>query len=127
MESPFKSHLEGARAAVDKELKKQGEDPVRMTGDRALEINFRRLRCIGRALGDEDCEFLGEMAAEGVSLGVDEEMPRAPSVFEEKLTWARELTEEDLRQVLAENYASAEDGKEDIWRQVGEEIEKGTM
>ena len=127
VESPFKSHLEGARKAIDRELKKLGEDPVRRKEDRTSEINFRRLRCVGRALGDEDCEFLEEVAAEGVSLGVDEELPRVPGVFEEKLKWAREFTEEDLRQVWAENYSSAEECKEDIWRQVDEEVKKGTI
>ena len=88
---------------------------------RDSEINFRRLRCLGRALGGEDCD------EKGAALGVDEEMPRIPRVFEEKLKWAREFTEEDLRQVWADNYASAEDGKEDVWRQVDEEVAKGTM
>ena len=127
VESPFKSHLGGARAAIDRELMKHGEDPARRGGDRTSEINFRRLRSIGRALGDEDCEFLEEIAADGVSLGVDEEMPRVPGVFEEKLKWAREFTEEDLRQVWAENYSSAEECKEDIWRQVDEEVASGTI
>ena len=127
VESPFKNHLEGARAAIDRELMKHGEDPARRKEDRTSEINFRRLRCIGRALEDEDCEFLEEIAAEGVALGVDEEMPRVPGVFEEKLKWAREFTEEDLRQVWAENYSSAEESKEDIWRQVDEEVAAGTI
>ena len=37
-----------------------------------------------QSLGDEDHSYLEEMATSGVSLGVDETMPRTPEVFEEK-------------------------------------------
>ena len=33
MDSPFKDCLEDARRAIDEELKKQGEDPMRRAGD----------------------------------------------------------------------------------------------
>eukprot|EP00435_Cladocopium_sp_Y103_P025228 s652_g6.t1 len=59
-------------------------------------------------LGDEDHEFLIGMAKEGVSLGVDETMPRTPKVFEEKVKWARELVETQMEEIWADNYESAE-------------------
>ena len=125
--SPFAGSLCEAREAVDNELKRTGRKPDRRKSDRISEINFRRLQTMASVLGDEDHEFLSGVAELGVSLGVDEEMPRAPAVFEEKTKWAREFTKEDLRQVWAENYSSAEEGKRDIWRQVDEEVEKGTI
>lgn len=62
----------------------QGFDPYRKDTDRVTEINFRRLRAVLQSLGDEDYSYLEEMATSGVSLGVDETMPRTPEVFEEK-------------------------------------------
>ena len=101
---------------------------MRRSSDPLWEINFRRLMAIGKLMDDEDCDFLDEVASEGVSLGVDEEMPGVPSVFEEKLNkWAREFVDEGIRQVWSENYSSAEGGKLDIWRQVDEEVAKGTI
>ena len=59
--------------------------------------------------------------------GVDEEMPRTPAVYEEKLKWTVDPTEEDFEDSLAENYVSAEENAGDITRQVLEEVEKGTI
>ena len=125
--SPFAEIAGSARKAVDGELRAWSEDPDRRDTDRISEINFRRLRAMAKMVNDEDCDFLEEMASEGVSLGVDEVMPRVPKIFEEKVKWAREFTEEDLKQVWSDNYSSAEEGKVDIWRQVDEEVEKGTI
>ena len=126
-ESPFLGSIEAAKKAVDEEVRKYGEDPGRKASDREVEINFRRLRSLAKLTGDEDFDFLTEMAATGVAIGVDETMPRVPAVFEEKLKWAREFTEEELRPIWADNYTSAEEGKKDIWRQVDEEVAKGTI
>ena len=54
-------------------------------------------------------------------------MPRTPKVFEEKVKWPRELVEESMKEIWAENYESAEAGKEDIYRQVDEELARGTI
>ena len=125
--SPFADVLEGARCAMDRELRRLGEKPERRAGDRGSEINFRRLLAVAKSMDDEDYGYLDGMASKGVSLGVDEVMPRTPVIFEEKTKWAREFTEEVLRETWAENYSSAEEGKEDIWRQVDEEVERGTI
>ena len=125
--SPFEGSIEGARKALDEELSKKGESPRRRVTDRDSEINFRRIAAVGKILDGEDWEYLLPMAEEGVPLGVDEEMPRTPEVFEEKLKWAREFTEEELVQVWADNYESAEEGKKDIWRQVDEEVKRGAI
>ena len=58
---------------------------------------------------------------------VDETLPRVPSVFEEKVKWNLSHTEEDFRDVFADNYKSAEENEADIQRQVLEEVDKGTI
>ena len=125
--SPFQDSLGESREAVDKALEEMGGTPRRREGDRDTEINFRRLAAMAEATGDEDFQYLEEMASKGVSLGVDEVMPRTPKVFEEKTKWAREFVIEELRETWADNYESAEEGKVDIWRQVDEEVANGTI
>ena len=44
-------------------------------------------------LGDPDGDFLVVIAADGVPIGVDIELPRTPSVFEEKTKWPLEPEE----------------------------------
>ena len=125
--SPFEEVRLAAREAIDKALEGLGLDPRRRPGDRDTEINFRRLAAMAEACHDEDYGYLREMAEKGVSIGVDEEMPRTPSVFEEKTKWAREFVETELMEIWADNYESAEEGKKDIWRQVDEEVESGSI
>lgn len=60
-------------------------------------------------------------------MGVDEEMPRTPQVYEEKVKWTVGPTDECFRDVLAENYISAEENHEDIERQVLEEVTNGNI
>ena len=126
-ESPFGSEMVELRRQLDEHLSRWGLDPERMTTDRAAEINFRRLRALAEALGDEDYVFLEEVASRGVRLGVDIEMPRTPQVYEEKLKWTVDATDEVMRDILADNYESAEDNAEDIERQVLQEVENGTI
>ena len=125
--TPFGGEIFGFRERLDLWLKERGVDPRRRTSDRKSEINFRRLRAVAQILEDEDWVFLSEVAAKGVSLGVDEEMPRIPLVFEEKQKWTVEPTEEDFHDTLADNYTSAEENATDIKRQVLEEVQKGTI
>ena len=125
--SPFGGEVYGFRERLDLWLEERGLSPARRSGDRDTEINFRRLRSVAEALADEDFEFLDEVAATGVPLGVDEEMPRNPAVYEEKQKWTVELTEEDFHDTLADNYLSAEENAGDIVRQVMEEVQKGTI
>eukprot|EP00913_Durusdinium_trenchii_P018268 g17163.t1 len=99
----------------------------RRGSDRSTEINFRRLAAVAQVLADEDYEFLEEVAPRGVPLGVDEELPRTPAVYEEKLKWTVEQTEEEFHDILADNYVSAEENSGDIARQVLEEVQKGTI
>ena len=54
-------------------------------------------------------------------------MPRVPAVYEEKTKWTVDGTDEELQDVEAANYASAEENAADIERQVKEELEKGTI
>ena len=126
-ESPFQDSMGELRERLDKELKEMGFDPARKAEDRLTEVNFRRLKAMLEAVEDVDYDWLEEVAKEGVSLGVDETLPRVPRVFEEKVKWNLSPAEEDFRDVFADNYRSAEENEEDIKRQVLEEVEKGTI
>lgn len=126
-QSPFTKDMEKYRKELDEELLEMGLKPKRRGGDRDTEIQFRRLMAMMEATGDEDWEFLDQMASEGVSLGVDEVMPRTPKVFEEKQKWAREFVDYLLEDQFSENYASAEESHEDIKRQVKEEVDNGSI
>lgn len=125
--TPFGGEIYGFRERLDLWLQERGMSPHRRDADRSSEINFRRLRAVATVLSDEDADFLDEVAATGVKLGVDEEMPRNPAVYEEKLRWTVDPTEEDFHDTLAENYTSAVENSADIARQVAEEVEKGTI
>ena len=126
-QSPFEKGIDEARRALDQHLARWGLEPCRIAEDRPSEINFRRLRALAEALSDEDFGFLEEVAARGVRLGVDLEMPRTPAVYEEKVKWTVDATDEIMRDMLAENYESAEENAEDIARQVLHEVEIGTI
>lgn len=76
--------MEEARESVDKMLTELGLDPYRRECDCVSEVNFRRLKAMLDAIDDVDHLWLEEVAKEGVSLGVDEELPRVERVFEEK-------------------------------------------
>lgn len=125
--SPFGGEIYGFRERLDLWLKERGGSPERRSSDRRTEMNFRRLMAVAKVLGDEDAEFLAEVASRGVPLGVDEEMPRNPRVYEEKQKWTVEQTEDDFHDTMADNYVSAEENSDDIARQVLEEVEKGSI
>ena len=125
--SPFAEVMTGFRERLDVTLERLGFNPRRRSGDRESEVNFRRLKSLLEAMGDVDHSWLDEVAAEGVSLGVDEELPRVPEVFEEKEKWNLSFTEEDFRDTLADNYKSAEENSVDIERQVAEEVDRGSI
>ena len=126
-ESPFGEVMEEAREEVDRYLEHAGLRPRRKDGDRESEVNFRRLKAALQVMGDPDRDYLEQMASEGVPIGVDVELPRTPSVYEEKVKWAVDPAEGDYQDILAENYSSAEENYKDIRRQVLEEVEKGTI
>lgn len=119
--------MEEARGAVDVCLERMGKEPARKADDRKSEIAFRRLEAMAEACGDEDSAWMIRMAEVGVPLGVDEELPRVPKVFEPKEKWSLDFVEEALRDSVADNYKSAEESAEDIERQVLEEVERGSI
>lgn len=99
-----------------------GFDRYRRSGDRETEVNFRRGKAMLEAMKDVDTAWLEEVAGEGVSLGgVDEELPRAPEVFEAKEKWNLSFVEEDFRDIFADISKSADENSEDVKRQVLEE------
>ena len=121
-ESPYAGALERAREEADACLMRQGRYPKRRENDVGSEINFRRLAAMASATEDEDFSYLEQVAEEGVPLGVGQELPRTPLVFEEKTSWARDHIEEALQQKWADNYESAEENAEDIARQIREDL-----
>ena len=125
--SPFEKYLDEARARLDEWLVSKGTAPGRCRGDRPSEIHFRRLAAMLEVSEDEDYEYLQDIAERGAILGVGEELPRVPKVFEEKTKWTVESTEEDFRDTFSDNYASAKENAADIHRQVrsgrGEHLE----
>ena len=126
-ESPFGASMDLYRERLDVLLEQMGLEPRRKPGDRDSQVNFRRLRAMLRAIQDVDWGWLEEVASEGVSLGVDEELPRVPEVFEEKEKWNLSFAEEDFKDTFAENYKSAEESSADIARQVKEEVARGSI
>ena len=124
--SPFTEYMDEARAEIDKELRGMGMTPERKASDRVTEINFRRMMSMLEAVEDEDAEFLEAMVARGVTLGVDEEMPRTPKVFEEAEVVTRLCGLHTGRAVLLQ-LRSAVENQKDIKRQVAEEVQEGTI
>ena len=84
---------------------------------------FRRLRAALVCIDDVDRDYLLEMAAGGVEIGVD----RVPAVFEEKTKWPLEAVDAELEEQIAENYESAKLSMEQIRHQVEAEMEKGMI
>lgn len=125
--SPFSEVIQEARESLDRKLELLGKSPRRRSGDRCSEVNFRRLAAALEVVEDEDFEWLEAAASSGVRLGVDQTMPRVPAVFEEKVKWNLDFTDEEFRDTLACNYRSAEENAEDIERQVMEEVEAGSI
>ena len=60
-------------------LRDRGLEPNRLVTDRATLINFRRMSAVLKLLGDPDSDFLVDIAADGVPIGVDVELPRTPA------------------------------------------------
>ena len=119
--------IDEMREELDSWLAENGCKPSRRSTDIPTEINFRRLAAMLELVNDEDWKFLESVVEKGVELGVDQTMPRVPSVYEEKTKWTVDGTEEELRDTEAANYSSAEENAADIARQVKEEVEKGTI
>ena len=77
-------------------------------------------------MGDPDCDFLAVIAAEGVPIGVDVELPRTPAVFEEKTKWPLEPEEAETAEYWGDgNYESAVLHMDDIRRQIVEDVTAG--
>ena len=105
-----------------------GMDVLRCASDQHSEVHFRRLAGALQLLQDPDFAYLTAMAENGVSLGVDESMPRVPEVFEEKCKWNREFTEDAMApEQMAENYASSKECMSTIREQVREDVAKGLV
>ena len=126
--SPFPAQVvESARTELDNLLANLGTAPGRLQQDRKTEINFRRLFAMLQLAGDPDFEFIQEVTAHGVKLGVDVPLPRTPSVFEEKTKWNLQWIDSAPSSMQCTNYQSATENMQDIKRQVHEELQRGTV
>jgi len=101
--SPFVDFMDKARQELDTKLEALGFQPKRRERDRISEVNFRRLKAMLEAVDDEDSDWIDEVAGRGVKLGVDRTMPRVPLVFEEKVKWNLDFTDEEFRDSMAAN------------------------
>ena len=126
--SPFEGAAADTAGEVDAFLMSCGMDVLRCASDQHSEVHFRRLAGALQLLQDPDFAYLTAMAENGVSLGVDESMPRVPEVFEEKCKWNREFTEDAMApEQVAENYASSKECMSTIREQVREDVAKGLV
>ena len=83
------------------------------------------LRIIQRSAQDPDWEFF-QLIKGGVTLGVMEQLPRTPAVFEEKSKWR--LDEFLTGAVLeASNYSSLEAHLDEVQKQFEEEEKESMM
>ncbi|CAJ1331623.1 unnamed protein product, partial [Effrenium voratum] len=117
--------FKGWLSQVDVKLASLGSEVTRQGTDRITEIHYRRMEALLGVAEDPDHQFLIPLVETGVDLGVDEEMPRVPAVFEAKVKWNLEEVDDPFKEVWCENYGSAVDNMEDIRRQVEEDIERG--
>lgn len=126
---PFGSLPETIRAAWTRRLEAEGFHPSRRPGDRSSAIELRLLLNVARTAGDPDCEYLEDMAAIGVKLGTNGEIPRVPAVYEEKTKWNLPDPTEDhwTDETVRENYRSALDHMEKVKSQIQKDIEKGDI
>ena len=74
--SPCRDEAIAVGLAVDQIMIDRGMEPTRLVSDRASLINFRRMSSALKLMGDPDSDFLVDIAAEGVPIGVDVELPR---------------------------------------------------
>lgn len=132
--SPFSPKLiEDASAALCRILRNHGaklpveEIPERQPFKLALIEEFLRLN------GDPDFAVFysgDESFAKGVRLGVDEELPRTPAVFEEKTTWREydpDQCEFQVDSPWRTNYPAAKKNAAALKRQFEEEAKLGAM
>ena len=104
----------------------KGMEPTRLVSDGASLINFRRMSPSFKLMGVPGSDFLMDIAADGVPIGVDVELQRTPDVFEEKVKWLLEPEDSDTSEFGGSgNYESAVAHMGDIRRQVEEDILAG--
>ena len=124
--APCKVEAIGVGLAIDRILHDKGFEPDRLEGVRSTLINYRRMSATLKMMGDPDCDFLAVIAAEGVPIGVDVELPRTPTVFEEKTKWPLEPEEAETAEHWGDgNYESAVLHLDDIRRQIVEDVAAG--
>eukprot|EP00438_Fugacium_kawagutii_P035385 Skav201844 [mRNA] locus=scaffold484:280511:282334:- [translate_table: standard] len=79
-----------------------------------------------RSAGDPDYGFL-ERAQVGLPLGVSEDLPRTPAIFEKQTKWSLE-DDPSVEWCLAkENYVSAAEHKEHLRKHLEAEVDEGLM
>ena len=134
LESPFQKVMPELRGRLDDRARGLGYNPDRREGDVVTEIAYRRLHAWATLVGDEDCAFIVDVASTGVPLGVRNEIPWVPAVYDKKgrrgtLDVAPGRWEEDwpADPTLRENYASAKDHMEKVKKHVEKDLEKGWM
>lgn len=127
-ESPFQEIVPELRGRLDVCARRLGQYPDRKEGDVHTEIAYRRLHAWAALVG-----FLNDVASTGVPLGVRNEIPWVPAVYDRKGRGASDTApgrwEEDWPgdPTLRENYASAKDHMEKVKNHVEKDLAKGWM
>ena len=89
-------------------------------------LYLRLLRGLLEAAGDPDREFL-RRAEEGLPLGILEQLPRTPHVFEEQLKWPLENAPWEASLAWVPNYSSVEEHLAFAKEKFDEDVEEGLM
>ena len=120
----------GARHEIEFRLRDAGHPVVRKRVEHPLKHKpeFQRIGSLLRSAGDPDWRiFKEELGAEGVPIGVEEDLPRAPAIFEEKSRWRLEERDGLPEPQLRDNYLSTEGRQEWLRKHFVEQAEKGMI
>eukprot|EP00435_Cladocopium_sp_Y103_P059542 s1184_g21.t1 len=128
-EQPFEDLPDRIRRRWIQDLNAAGIPAARKDGDRKSIIGLRLLRALAIAVEDPDCEYLEEMAFQGVRLGTGGEVPRVPQVFEVKEKWALPEGRPEVwdEEQVQPNYKSAREHMEKVRQQIAKDVDKGLI
>jgi hypothetical protein len=125
--SPFPKPLVDELRTEWEELLQGSGFPVRRHPDqRKQPTDVGLLESILKAAGDPDQAITG-LLVHGVPLGVNEELPRLPEVFEEKVSWSVPTPQEGEAPRWMDNYLSARSHPEAVHKQFDKDVKAGLM
>ena len=128
-ESPFREAMVEMRGRMDELVRSLGKDPSRRGGDRASEINFRRMAAWSEIVDDEDDRYLASLASRGVPLGARNEIGRVASAYDPKKKEEDDRAPsgwvEEFEHSSRDNYISATAHMDRVKHHIQKDLEKG--